>query len=155
MAIPVLVSDKTKESTLCLFAKDDSAIGFHCRTCTAEGLTTAVFMDMFGVPFAAEHQEEVETVVAGLLLEGYSGFEDGWIDLRTGVDDIVSFFTAKMEEAKEEERFADQRRYEELRKRQTAEEYYATLCTALTRALGPAGSADVRGKIAYATAGGS
>lgn len=130
--------------TIALFCKDDSEIGFYCRTTKNGLLQKEVFRAMFGVDYDAEHVDEVEGIVTQLQSEGYVGFEDGWLELRTGVDDVTSFFMAKLAEAKEEERHSDQQRYEELKRRQTAEEWYAGLCTALTRALGPAGADEVR-----------
>ncbi|MGY4288847.1 hypothetical protein ACVWXO_008067 [Bradyrhizobium sp. LM2.7] len=125
------------EADQLVILKDDSMIGFHTRICSRETLTTAVFREVFNVAFAAEHHKEVADIVAGLLREARVDFEDGWIELRTGVADVVSFFEMQLAEAKAEADFEDKRRYEELQGRQKAEADYRTLREALRLALGP------------------
>lgn len=142
-----------EDRTLALFAKDDSIIGFHCQTTRADRLPTSVFKAMFGTDYDAQHAEEVNKLVRQLLAEGYVSFEDGWLELRTGLDDVVSFYTEKLQQACEERNEHDQDRYSELKRREAAEASHKQLCDALVKALGPAGAAEVRGKIAYATAG--
>jgi hypothetical protein len=127
----------TPETEMLLILKDDSAVGFHTRVCSRETLTTAVFREMFGTVYAAEHHKEVADIVAGLLREGHVPFEDGWIELRTGIADVVAFFETRFAEAKAEEDFSDKQRCEELRRRQRAEADYQTLRDVLRVALGP------------------
>lgn len=120
-----------------LIAKDDSAIGFHTRICTAETLESTVWDAMFVGPVDhTEHADEVAAVVAGLLGDGYVHFEDGWIELRKDTADIVEFFEAKLTEAKDEATFEDARRFEELKARRGAEEQYQQLRDALKLAIG-------------------
>ncbi|MCK1568962.1 hypothetical protein IVB08_34455 [Bradyrhizobium sp. 173] len=124
------------EMGMLLIAKDDSKIGFNARVCNRETLTVTVFQALFGVPFAAEHHKEVAEICAGLLKEGRFDFEDGWIELRTGVADVASFFTMQLQDAKEEEDAADKLRFEEMQKRKAAEKQYADLRDALSLAIG-------------------
>lgn len=120
-----------------LIMKDDSTIGFHVRVCTIDNLRNCVFQEMFGKPSDdPEHTEEVRSIVGGLLADGRVEFEDGWIELRNGMEGVAEFFMAQILDARADADFEDKRRYDELKARQLAEAKYSQLRDALALAIG-------------------
>lgn len=83
-----------------------------------------------------QSRNEVAQIVTALRESGSMDFEDGWIQLRVGMNDTVAFLMEKVGEAKREERYADQQRFEELKRREKIDGKYAVLRSALRDALG-------------------
>jgi uroporphyrinogen-III decarboxylase len=148
-----LAADNTRLPTHLIAFSDDSDIGFHCVTCTADLIGVSIAFGLFGKgPYSDDQIVEAEAAFRELTEKSRVEFEDGWITMDTGIADIVAFFTAKLKEAADEVRWADTERFSELQRRQAIQRAYTTLCTALSSALGPQGGAEIR---ALVTAPGS
>lgn len=113
---------------------DEHGIKFGVTLCTEDTLRAEVqkHLDPGG-----ERMEEFEANMTELLEKGAVDFEDGWIVIKRGTAEIVDFLIYQLREAVAEEKGADQRRYEELKRRETAEARFAVLQSALLDALGP------------------
>jgi len=133
--------------SMALFFKIDSDPGFGLKLCSDVSLFAAVHSAMFTRAPDDDSRAEVADVVAKLRDDGNVGFEDGWISLRTGMADVTALLMEKVAEAKEEERWADNQRFEEHKRRDAAETKYAALCHALREALGDRAT-EIAGKAA-------
>src|SRR5580704_2168684 len=129
--------------SMAIFYKIDVDPGFAMSLCSDVSLFNAVHRSMYGNnPPDPESRAEVVDIIEKLR-EGGSvgdvGFEDGWISLRVGMAEVTAFLMEKLGEAKQEERWADKQRYEELKAKEAAETRYALLSQALVEALGDKG----------------
>lgn len=120
-----------------VFFSCDVDPGFYAKLCNDGSLLDTVHGGMFMKEQDAETREEVAGIVQVLRESGHMAFEDGWIDLRIGMSDVTAFIMEKMKEAKDEERFADKQRYDEMKRREETEGRYELLRQALADALGP------------------
>lgn len=119
-----------------VFFSIDSDPGFGIRLCNDATLFSAVHQTVFNKAPDDESRDEVVDIVEALRATGGFDFEDGWIALRIGMAAVTEFLMEKVVEFKLDEHFADKRRFEELKKREAAEERYALLRQALVDALG-------------------
>jgi hypothetical protein len=126
--------------SMAIFWKVDVDPGFAMKLCNDVSLFDAVHGTMFVGPQDAESRVEVAGIVERLRESGNIEFEDGWIMLRSGLANITGFLMDQIVEAREDERDADKQRFEELRRREAAEEKYALLRQALVEALGDNGA---------------
>jgi len=128
----------TPPPSLAIFHKIDVDPGFAVMLCTDASLQATINVALYASTEApdADCRAEAAEVMAELRQNGDVTWEDGWISLRVGLADVTSFVMEKMKEAREEERWADRQRYEELKKREDAETRYALLRQALADALG-------------------
>jgi ATP-dependent Zn protease len=136
---------------MAVFCKTDTDPGFAMHLCSDATLFSTVHNVMFMKPAGDESRMEVQEIV-DKLREGNSSagdvaFEDGWISLRVGMAEVTAFLMAKIKDAIEEERYADNQRFLEMRRRELAEGKYALLRQALVEALGD-NAAGLAGKAA-------
>lgn len=124
-----------KPNTMALFYSIDGNPKFGVKLCHERGLFDAVRLVMFARD-AEEDREEINGYVKQLRESGGVDFEDGWLSLRVGMADVVAFLMSKIVEAKAEERYADNERFNELKRREEAETRYAALRAVLLDALG-------------------
>jgi hypothetical protein len=129
--------------SMAIFYKIDVDPGFAMSLCSDASLFNAVHRSMYGNN-APDSESRAEVVgIIEKLREGGNvgdvGFEDGWISLRIGMADVTAFLMEKLGEAKQEERWADKQRYEELKAKEATKEKYALLRQALVDALGDKG----------------
>ncbi len=124
--------------SLAVFFSADADPGFIVKLCNDASLFDTVHCGMFmpGTPQDADTREEVAGIVDKLREGGDIAFEQGWVSLRIGLADATAFLMEKLGEAKQEERYADKQRYEELKRREAAEDKYEILRGALVLALG-------------------
>jgi len=125
--------------SMAVFWKVDVDPGFAMSLCSDVSLFDAVSLAMFMPPLDPGNRAEVQDIVDQLREGGDVNFEDAWISLRTGMAAVTAFLMAKTIEAKEEERWADRQRFEELKRREEAETRHALLRQALVEALGDKG----------------
>src|SRR6185369_7095318 len=123
--------------TMAVFFSCDVDPGFYVKLCNEASLLDTIHGGMFMKEQDADTRAEVASVVQALRESGDFNFEDGWISLRVGMADVTVFAMEKVKEAKENERYADKQRYEELKRREEAEGRFELLRQALTDALGP------------------
>ncbi len=124
---------------LAVFFSDESAVGFYMSACDRATLFATILRGMFDQSPPAKTLDvraEVEQIEKQLLANGAVQFDNGWIELRTGVEDVAAFFMEKFSEAKAEEQFADEQRFVELQGRHAAEQKYNELRDALRLAIG-------------------
>lgn len=122
--------------SMAVFSKIDVDPGFAVKLCNDLTLFSAVHDAMFITLPDDDSRAETQTVVDALREAGDVAFEDGWISLRVGMTAVTAFLMEKLKEAKDEERWADEQRYKELKAKQEAEGRYALLRQALVQALG-------------------
>lgn len=122
--------------TMAVFFSMDVDPGFYVKLCNDKSLFDTVLSGMFMREATGDDREEVERVVAALRETGSMSFEDGWIELRIGMADVTAFLVEKVGAAKQDERWADNQRFEELKRRQAAETRFGALRSALLDALG-------------------
>lgn len=138
--------------TLALFYSMDDDPKFGVLFCAAERLQATVQSVMFPGPddlTPPNAKEECERLAAELRQSGSVSFEDGWLELRTGLQDAVAFMMEKVKDARADERYADQQRADEHRRLQDVATKYAALCVSLQAALGE----HVRGIVDLSKAG--
>jgi hypothetical protein len=122
--------------SMAVFSQIDVDPGFAVKLCNDVTLFSAVHDALFvGAP-DDDTRAETADVVAKLRDVGDVAFEDGWISLRVGMTDVTAFLMEKLKEAKDEERWADRQRFNELKAKEEAEGRYALLRQALVDALG-------------------
>lgn len=122
--------------TMALFFSIDDDPKFGLKLCNDETLRDAVVSAMYLDPAAAD-QEEVDRIVATLQGEEAGlDFEDGWLKLAVGMNEVTEFLMEKVKEAIAEERWSDEQRFKELQRREEAEGRYGLLRKALIEALG-------------------
>ena len=123
--------------------RSTSIPGFAMSLCSDASLFNAVHRSIYGNnPPDAESRAEVVGVVEKLREGGNVGdvgFEDGWISLRAGMAEVTAFLMEKLAEVKQEERWADKQRYDELKAKEAAQTKYELLRQALVEALGDNG----------------
>lgn len=122
--------------TMALFYSQDADPKFGVRLCNRETLAAAIHATMFmGGALDDAQKAECAGYVDELLRTGSVDMEDGWLELRTSMPDAVSFLMEKVNDAVSEQRYEDQRRFDELKRREIAETKYAVLCEALIGAI--------------------
>lgn len=131
---------RIEPNTIAVFFSMDADPRWYVKLCNDATLFETVHAGIWMTDVRNE-QSQVETtgIVEGLRENGAVDFEDGWVQMRVGTAAIVEWLTAKVTEACNEERYADQQRFEELKRREAAEERYDLLRQALADALGPRG----------------
>lgn len=133
---------------MAVFSSIDVDPGFDMKLCNDASLFDAVHLATFiGAP-TDETRAEVEGIVDLLRADGDVHYADGWISLRLGMAAVATFLLAKLEEARRDERWADEQRFEELKLKQAAEARYDRLRQALREALGGDGAAEITRAVA-------
>lgn len=127
--------------SMAVFFSIDTDPGFAMKLCNDVSLFTTVHGGMFMKEQDAESRAEVADIVEKLRRGGDVAFEDGWISLRVGMADVASFLMQKTIETKQEERWADKQRFDEMKMKQVAEARHALLRQALVEALGDGAAA--------------
>lgn len=126
--------------TMALFCSIDGPPGFSVILTTAAGLnraaSEALFLPSPGHVLGSDQLAEVRHAADALRESGNLAFEDGWLRLCTGLTEITAFFMEKLADAKAEERYADERRYEEMKRADASAAKYAALRDALITAFG-------------------
>lgn len=126
--------------TMALFYSMDGPPGFGVTPTTLAGLDQAVrkalFLPLPGQVLDSDQLAEVRHAADALRESGNIAFEDGWLRLCTGLTEITAFFMEKLADAKAEERYADERRYEEMKRADALAAKYAALRDALITAFG-------------------
>lgn len=130
---------KLPEATSVMFFKTDDAIGFGYTVFRPDLLVSTVTRILFGDDQVLddEQRRECHDVADMLASEGAIDFEDGWLQIATTPSTICAAFMERCRAAKEDERHADQKRYDQMKRADTAEKRYADLVAALLDALGP------------------
>jgi len=123
--------------TAALFYSTDDLPKIAVALCNERTLVAAVVSVMFpsGVQTPAD-REQLSDYVTALRETGKIDFEDGWLELCSGMHAVVVFLLEQLKQACENERFADERRYKELHARKVVKEKYDALVEALIEALG-------------------
>ena len=137
---------KLEPHSMAVFWSIDVDPGFAMSLCSDASLFDTVHRALFGEPTAETRTEALGTVEA-LREHGGVDFEDGWIVLKTGMLDVTAFLMEKVAANKAEERWADQQRFEEMKRRAVAESAYGLLREALRDALGDK-AAEIAAKVA-------
>ncbi len=120
-----------------LFYKIDAEPGFGLTICRDDEIDGAVREALFGKgDITAENATEIRETAAELLTSGRVDFEDGWLDLRNGMADAIAFVVERLNEARDDERFSDQRRADEQVRANASVIRYGQLRQALIEALG-------------------
>lgn len=126
--------------TMALFCSIDGPPGFSVILTTAAVLNRAVsealFLPLPGRVLDSDQLAEVRHAADALRESGSLAFEDGWLRLCTGLTEITAFFMEKLADAKAEEKYADKRRYEEMKRADALAAKYAALRDALITAFG-------------------
>jgi hypothetical protein len=123
--------------TMAVLYNIDDAPGFGLTLCNEQSLVGAVHAALFGAAVPTpESAREVTAVAEQLRESGSVDFEDSWIMLRVGMAGVVAYLMERLDEAKAEERFADQERAEAHRKAGEANSKYTDLCAVLSAAIG-------------------
>lgn len=124
--------------TMALFYSTDDKPKFGYTLCNEQTLTETVAKHMFpGGNLDAEHRAEVASIAEELLEKLGTDFEDGWLALRVGMNDVAEFLMEKVTEQAAEAAWADDERGKEWARRYAAEQRFNALKTALIDALGP------------------
>lgn len=121
--------------------------GFHVKLCNEASLSDTVHGGMFMREQDAQSKAETAEIVKQLRESGSVNFEDGWIKLCVGMADVVAFLVEKAGEAKQEERYADEQRFKEMKSREEWQTRYETLRATLAEALGSRGP-EIAAKVA-------
>lgn len=127
--------------TMVLFCSCDGPLGFGVIQTSAARLDQAVRDALFlplpgGRVLDSDQVAEARHVAETLRESGNLAFEDGWLRLCSGLADITAFFMERLAEAKAEEAYADERRYEEMKRADALAAKYAALRDALITAFG-------------------
>lgn len=125
--------------TMAVIFSTDADPGFQVKLCNEASLFETVHGGMFMRGADEQSRQETVGIVATLRESGSVDFEDGWIKLCVGMADVVALLVEKASEAKQEQRYADQQRFNELKEREEWQIKYEVLRAVLVEALGPRG----------------
>lgn len=141
----VTVREVRPADSLALLYSIDDKPGFGVTLCAEETLHAAVYVAMFGeslpdksVPAtqAGEQVGESAAIADTLRTKGEYRFEDGWLQLATGVAGVVAVMTEKVRQAQAEAEYEEGERVKTLKRAERAEALYGDLRKALWDALG-------------------